>query len=126
MAAVDYYQETVFPCVRLLIPLVGEKIAVCIPGAEASFCQDASLLPAQLSQGAVPFQQLLILMAPGIAAAVEGVFIPLQTCLIPIIDAGDTGQCELQQGSQLQSPSALFPLFRGKGMTALPFPAVAA
>ena len=43
-------------------------------------------------------QQLPVLMAPGVGAAVEGVFVAFHQCLVTVVNAGAAGQCELQEG----------------------------
>ena len=68
------------------------------------------MLLTQHTQGAVVGKQLAVLLAPGVGAAVEGVFVTLAACLVTVVKAGGAGQAVLQHrchGQPLLSKSIL-------------------
>ena len=64
----------------------------------------------QLAQGPIPGQQVLVLAAPGVGLAVEGVLKALHARLVSVVHRGGAGEAEQQQGGgfeQLLSPGPL-------------------
>ena len=68
----------------------------------------------QLTEICKPRNQLLIFVAPRIAAAVEGVCISTQTGLVPIVQTGDTRQEILQGAGELEQNLTVAVILHGK------------
>ncbi len=54
-----------------------------------------------VAQQFVMFEQSVVFAAPWVTASVVRVAAAFQTCLVPVIDAGDTGQHKLYRGGKL-------------------------
>ncbi len=91
--------------------------------AVQSLAQDVLLLAPQLAQLLVPGQQVLVLLAPGVAGPVEGVPVALHARLVPVVDAGHAGEKVLHEGGQLQPFGPCGPLLGAQPLGRLPLPA---
>ena len=74
----------------------------------------------QLSQLAVPLQQIGILVPPRVTSPVEGVAIALHARLVAVVQARHAGQTILQRCCQSQQPQSALPLFGRKRLCRLP------
>ena len=68
----------------------------------------------------MPREQLLVLFAPRVAAAVERVAVALHAGLVAVIDAGEAGQRVLHGGGDLQQPDAVGALLGAELLMRLP------
>ena len=85
-------------------------LAVAILGKFQITQSQGQISLSQLAQGAVVGQQDRIFLAPGIRAAVEGIFAAFHAGFVAIVQAGATGQGVLQKGCHQQSPAGDFVL----------------
>ena len=97
VGTVDGHQQPLIS----LVPQIGAQVAVHHQRCKGGVGQKRHRQP-QLTELLEPLHQLLVLISPGIAAAVERVSVAAQSRFVPVVQTGDARQEVLQDACHLQ------------------------